>query len=1054
MSYNYDQCLSSIKEHRLKAYANTTAPDLDALQRSMDEFANLSKHCPMTPLLWMQYAKDTEVLMHGLNLLDSPGEETNNDLHQLHQIQAKKEALETSMGVLELGLAEFPGCALLHLYYLESLAEYFCQTEEEALHHLIKSESEDGGGGSDSQNARNKLSRAFQVAWQSLGKGSHVNEGLVVTDIYRLHGSFLLTSLSCKVRELSSGTRGGMDVDDDSICNIIQQLSTLCLRWSKTPMGEGSNDEMMDDFNSLWNDALLILQDEKHVQLLGQQKASLLQIVDDNRKSTSSVTNSLSTYENDIDVAMTNEGIFLPNELLQHCMDSTETDASTVGKHMQILRRADSKWDALVLVNDGRYLLGLGASETSHVFAKYASFLQRSYGSLSQKGSADNRTALHDHISEHNFSMICCVYERALSECPTVESLWMSYIKFLRGEWISIRDKQQSTSEELQLMSSTLHSISQRSVRNCPYSSNLFELRMTALGLISTSNLEPDDITAVIHEAMQLGFLNSNREAMLSMRLVAINVVKRKLLSLISQGTTSLSNNSGNNVLDTKGREYDQDDELEFNASNRKKTKTSAIQYTSLAAAAMEEVQDLIEDIRDMYEEADNYLFKNHAKWEEGKVCFWKNRCVTEAYVLGPIVLGLRNAMGNDNATTELADAETMKCFEKLVKTQKPCHPDSWREYLRYVSMSRLHFLSDESSQSSPGEVGALSAQLRQTRGLFKRAMASMRKAGKSGVAAGGVGIEFNNILLQRDYDVALSDLCRDYLEFERNFGSEESLSAALTLVRSKMANFDDSALQASVFDSSTEENGKRKLDSKESQIDDQMKDDNCAEESRAKRTKVKTNLKEPKKTDAVHKVRIGKMDYPAHPFTVHVSNLSKDTQDMDLVDAFHPIGVVAHARILREKLYGKGGHHTHGESKGCGLVQFEERMDVEKALEKNGELEIGGNIVKINRSHLPAIGVVPQGMHRVNPKGEGKMSKRNQLKKKSMQADDVEMNIGEGGKDSGSHPASKVEAGANTKNKYRTSSSPGSIKLDSLSFKPRVLKPKPKMSLGDTVKK
>lgn len=47
-----------------------------------------------------------------------------------------------------------------------------------------------------------------------------------------------------------------------------------------------------------------------------------------------------------------------------------------------------------------------------------------------------------------------------------------------------------------------------------------------------------------------------------------------------------------------------------------------------------------------------------------------------------------------------------------------------------------------------------------------------------------------------------------------------------------------------------------------------------------------------------------------------------------------------------------------------------------------------------------------------------------------------------------------KSKAGANTKSKYRTSSSPESIKLDALSFKSRALKLKPTMSLGDTAKK
>ena len=78
MSYNYDQCVQSIQEHRRRAHAEgTQQPDLEALQQSMDGFANLSKHCPMTPLLWMQYAHDTKVLMEGLMMLESTP--TNND---------------------------------------------------------------------------------------------------------------------------------------------------------------------------------------------------------------------------------------------------------------------------------------------------------------------------------------------------------------------------------------------------------------------------------------------------------------------------------------------------------------------------------------------------------------------------------------------------------------------------------------------------------------------------------------------------------------------------------------------------------------------------------------------------------------------------------------------------------------------------------------------------------------------------------------------------------------------------------------------------------------
>jgi len=206
-----------------------------------------------------------------------------------------------------------------------------------------------------------------------------------------------------------------------------------------------------------------------------------------------------------------------------------------------------------------------------------------------------------------------------------------------------------------------------------------------------------------------------------------------------------------------------------------------------------------------------------------------------------------------------------------------------------------------------------------------------------------------------------------------------------------------------------------------------------------------------------VHKVRIGKLDYPAHPFTIHVSKLSKETQDMDLVDAFsHEVGAVVHAKILREKLTGKGGHHYHGESKCCGLVQFEERSSVENALQKDGLLEIGGKSVKIQRSHLPAVGLVPAGMHRVNPKGEGKMSKRNELRKKNTDSETkgsgAKSNIESMDIDDGGRGNKKQESAGNdrTKEKMKSPSitSPSSLSFGILSLKPTHVRPKPKITL------
>ncbi|KAK1744840.1 hypothetical protein QTG54_004131 [Skeletonema marinoi] len=93
---------------------------------------------------------DTKALMEGLWMMEKSATDDNAQQQQL-VIQAKKEAYESSAGILELALIEFPGCALLHLYNLENLIAYICEC---------------GDIGSS-----NKVSSAFLKAWQSVGRG-------------------------------------------------------------------------------------------------------------------------------------------------------------------------------------------------------------------------------------------------------------------------------------------------------------------------------------------------------------------------------------------------------------------------------------------------------------------------------------------------------------------------------------------------------------------------------------------------------------------------------------------------------------------------------------------------------------------------------------------------------------------------------------------------------------------------------------------------------------------------------------------------------------------
>jgi RNA recognition motif-containing protein len=195
-----------------------------------------------------------------------------------------------------------------------------------------------------------------------------------------------------------------------------------------------------------------------------------------------------------------------------------------------------------------------------------------------------------------------------------------------------------------------------------------------------------------------------------------------------------------------------------------------------------------------------------------------------------------------------------------------------------------------------------------------------------------------------------------------------------------------------------------------------------------AKRLKTSNeeNLSEPKPPQ--HKVKVGKVDYPAHPLTVRVFNLAFAAEDMDLVDTFRTkCGAVVHAKIMREK-----HHHGKGKSKGWGLVQFEERESVEKALALSDVIGIRERLVKVDRSHLPAVGLVPPGMHRVNPKGEGKSTKHNEIRKQQRQDSKPKPEVG----------AVTSEDAPKTNKGEKTAEATGAMSV--LAFRPRKVQQSP----------
>jgi hypothetical protein len=844
MSYDYNALVASIAAHRRKALEKNDDKE-SHLQQAVDTFATLSSHCPMTPLLWMQYAHDTAKLL-ALLIPEEP-----------------QQASDMRLQTLELGLAEFPGCALLRLHYLELLME---------------------------TNKAEKLDTAFRQAMKSVGRGSHQNEGHFVAAIYRLYAKFLVSR-------------------EKSVIDVFVERA-------KTPMKE-ANDGLVSEAQEFC---------QSHDIILTQGD---LQRIEDARRWATKTFGSLAVNEDDVDVAMHAEGILTRHEYSHQDMD----------------------WDALLKSEGGRLWMGFGGVQTATAFIKYANAC--SYYKVPRHEMEQDREESKQKL-EIIHSLAMAVFERGVAECPTVESLWLAYIHQL-AYLISIKSPLVSVPQ--------FESVVNRAARNCPYSVRLIEQQINAALILAEAGqsvFDPDSLTTIVDNAIKSKFL-PDPASQLELYMAVVRTVRRRILSVLAQAGD-------------KGGKYD--DAAEQNGKKKKgKSSDDHPEEAVIGDAAEQEVQDLVEDLRDLYDSADAFMRKNHTSFTEGRAILWKDRAMTETYLLSPLIESVEGA-------EEKGSGEGLRCFDKLVKVHQPPHPHSHSLHIREFMKQPV---------SSPVQVVR---KLQAARCLFQMALKSVGKMKDVPESIGS----------QRDRAIALQDLCHDYLEFEKVFGSEDSYTQAAKSVRRKFESVVTNGNQAenstlhgekavvAVGDTSAGSKRARPEDDSTEAAAKKLKPaipgasdgdidmgDALSASKSVEETAVPANDFEKPKKPPVYKVRVGKMDYPAHPFTVRVTNLAGETEDMDLVDLFRAkCGPVVHAKIVREKSHHPGKH----KSKGWGLVQFEDRDSVEKALTLNDLIGIHERLINVDRSHVPAVGLVPPGMHRVKPKGEGKSSKRNQKKR------------------------------------------------------------------------
>ena len=87
--------------------------------------------------------------------------------------------------------------------------------------------------------------------------------------------------------------------------------------------------------------------------------------------------------------------------------------------------------------------------------------------------------------------------------------------------------------------------------------------------------------------------------------------------------------------------------------------------------------------------------------------------------------------------------------------------------------------------------------------------------------------------------------------------------------------------------------------------------------------------------------------------------------------------------------------------------------------------------LVKVERSHMSAVALVPPGMHRVRPKGEGKVSKRN-LKHRERKRSEG------GGRGAAAAPDAGEKYGDEKKAADRSKKESNTASMSVLSFRPR----------------
>lgn len=348
-----------------------------------------------------------------------------------------------------------------------------------------------------------------------------------------------------------------------------------------------------------------------------------------------------------------------------------------------------------------------------------------------------------------------------------------------------------------------------------------------------------------------------------------------------------------------------------------------------------EEVKDLCDDLEELYETIDKDIQKLNPSWTECRAAVYADEALTRRLLLDPLT-------NMDHTLTQGNKSKAYKAYENASRVSNPPNPDD------FIQVIRLYM--DFYEVKGPSHV---LQRILHVRGLFEK-----------GAKAFGSGKL--HLKSRRDLDASLTNYLYEWKVFERTIGSKKNLRDAEGAMKKKMIkNGIIGTEPVPVSDEVT-------LTFQNSTIG------NTPNHERDDSRDSGPNLSGIDETMAIEENREENLGFKAHPLTIKVSNLNPETDDIDVLELFKlKCGPVSHARIIREK-----SGPMEGKSKCRALVQFEDRASVLRAVSLNDIVGLHERTLTIERSPIPAIPLVPPGRNRVNPKGEGKYSKRNQKKR------------------------------------------------------------------------